>query len=73
MMDISEAEFLDDTSPVDMEEGVNDRNYDKNEKNYEEKEAECLDDNSHYDMEEGLYDRNDDKNEKTMRKKKQNA
>ena len=32
MMDICEAEFPDDTSPVDMEEGVNDRKDDKNEK-----------------------------------------
>ena len=40
MMDICEAEFQDDTSPVDMEEGVNDVKYDKNENNDEEKEAE---------------------------------
>ena len=32
-MDIYEAEFLDDTSPIDMEEGVSDRKDDKNEKN----------------------------------------
>ena len=29
-MDICEAEFPDDTSTVDMEEGVNDRKYDNN-------------------------------------------
>ena len=32
MMDIREAEFPDDISPVDMQEGVNDRKDDKNEK-----------------------------------------
>ena len=30
MMDIREAEFPDETSPIDMEEGVNDREDDKN-------------------------------------------
>ena len=46
-MDICEAECSNDTSPVGMEEGVNDRKYDKNETNDEKKEAElhfpCLD------------------------------
>ena len=32
-----EAEYPDDTSPVDMEEGVSDRKYDKNEKMMREK------------------------------------
>ena len=40
-MDTSEAEFSDDTSPIDKDEGVNDIKDDKN-KNYDEdKEAEC--------------------------------
>ena len=33
-----EAECLDDTPPYDIEEGVSDRNYNKNEKYYEENE-----------------------------------
>ena len=37
--DEKEAEFPDDTYPVEIEEGVNDRKDDKNEKNHEEKEA----------------------------------
>ena len=32
MMDICETEWPADTSPVDMEEGVNDRKYDRNKK-----------------------------------------
>ena len=35
MIYVCEAEFPDDTSSVDMEEGVNDRKDDKNEKNDE--------------------------------------
>ena len=46
-----------------MEEGVSDRNDDKNEKYDEEKEAECPDDTSTIDVEEGVSDRNDDNNE----------
>ena len=34
-MDIFEVEFPDETSPVDMEEGENDRKYDKNDENGE--------------------------------------
>ena len=39
-----------------MEEGENDRNYGKNEKNDEGKEAEYLDDTSPDEMEEGVSD-----------------
>ena len=56
-----------------MQEGLSDRNDDKNEKNYEEKEAECPDDTSPVEMEEGVNYRKDDKNEKMMRKKIQNG
>ena len=63
MMYIFEAEFLDDTSPVQMDKSVNDRKDDKNEKNDEGKEAECLDDTSHIEMDERVNDRNDNKNE----------
>ena len=58
------AEFPDDTSPVEMEEGVKDINDDNNELYDEGKEAECLDDNSLDKMEEGENDRNDNKNKK---------
>ena len=51
-----EAEFPDDTSIIEMEEGVNDITDDKNEKNDEGKEAECLDETSPADMEEGVSD-----------------
>ena len=71
MMDICEPECPYDTSTVDMEEGVNDRNYDKN-KNTEGKEAECPDDTSTVDMEEGVNDRKYDNNKNVMRKKRQN-
>ena len=50
-----------------MEEGTNDRKYDKNEKNDEEKEAECPQDTYPVDMEEGVSDRKEDKNEKMTR------
>ena len=56
-------ECLDETSPVDIEEGVKDIKDDNNEKNYWGKEAECLDDNSPDDMEECVSDRKYDKNE----------
>ena len=44
-----------------MEEGVNDRNYDKNEKNDKKKNAKCHDDTCPVDMEEGVNNLNDDK------------
>ena len=47
-----------------MEEGVNDKKYDKNEKKDEGKEAECPDYTSPVDMEECLGDRKDDNNGK---------
>ena len=56
-----------------MEKGVNDRKYEKNEKNDEEKEAECPDDNPPVDIEETVSDIKDDKNEKNMRKNRQNS
>ena len=46
-----------------MEEGVNDRNDNKNEKYDGEKEAECLDDTSRVEIEEVVSDRKYDKNE----------
>ena len=55
-----------------MQEGVSDRNDDKNEKNDEGKESEFPDDTSLVDIEEGVSDRKDDKNEKMMSKKRQN-
>ena len=45
-------EFLDDTSPVYMEEDVSDRKDGKNEKNDEEKQTEFPDDTSPVEMEE---------------------
>ena len=57
-----EAEFLYDTSPDEMEEGVNYRIYYNNETNDEGKEEEFQDDTSPVDIEEGLSDRKDDKN-----------
>ena len=64
IMDVCEAEFLVDASPIEMEEGVNDRNDDNNEKYEEEKEAEFPDDTSLVEMEVGVGDRKDDNNEK---------
>ena len=64
MMDMCYSEFPNATSPVDMEEGVNDRKYDKNEKNDEEKDTECPDDTLPVDIEESVGDRNDNRNEK---------
>ena len=73
MMDIREAEFSDENSPIETEERVNDRKYNKNEKYGKEKEPECPDETSPVDMEEGVSDRKYDKNENTMRKKRQNS
>ena len=53
-----------------MEEGVNDINYDKDEKNDEGKQAECPYYTSPVEMEEGVKDINDDKNEKTLQGKR---
>ena len=66
-------EFPDETSPVEMEEGVNDRKNDKNEKNDEEKQEECPYDTPPVDIEESGSARIDDNNEKNMREKRQNA
>ena len=63
MMRGKEAECPDDTSPVDMEEGVNDIKDDKNEKNYWVKDAECYDESYPIEMEEDVKYLNDDKNE----------
>ena len=62
MMDICEAECLDDTSTVDVEEAVNHRKDYNNEIIDEEKEAECLDDTAPVDIDEGVSDRKDDNN-----------
>ena len=64
-------ECLYDTSPVEMEEGVNYRNYDKNEKGYEETEVEFPYDTYLVVMEEGVCYRNDDKNESNYVRKKE--
>ena len=71
--EVKEAEFPDDTSPLDTEEGVKYINYDRNKKYGAEKEAKCPDDTSLIEMEEGVSDGNDDKNEKLMRRKRQNS
>ena len=47
-----------------MEEGVNDRKYENNEKNDGGKEAEFPDDTSRVSIEECVINRKDDKNEK---------
>ena len=52
-----------------MQEGLSDRNDDKNEKNYEEKEAECPDDTSPVEMEEGVNDRRCEKDKKNDEEK----
>ena len=54
MMDKCEAELLYDISPIEKEEGVNDRNYDKNKTYDEEKEAEFPYVTPTYDMEEDV-------------------
>ena len=66
-----EAELPDYTSPVEMEEGVSDKNMIRI-KNDEEKEAEFPYYTSPFDMQEGVNDIRDEKNEKTTRKKRQN-
>ena len=58
----SDAEFSDDTSPIEKEKGVNDRKDDRSEKNDEGGEAEKPDDTLPVDMEEGGSDRKNDKN-----------
>ena len=63
-MDICEVELPNDTYTIDMEVGVNDRKYDKNEKNDEEKEAEYPDYTCPVEMEEGVNIRKYDKDEK---------
>ena len=55
-MNASEAEFSDETSPIDKEEGVNDRKYDKNEKYDEDKEPESPYDTSTIEMGGGVID-----------------
>ena len=63
IIDICEAEYPDDTSPVEMEEGLNDINDEKKGKNDEEREAECPDETSPVEMEEGVNDRKYENNE----------
>ena len=69
MMDICEAKLPDDTSLVNMEEGINDRKYYNSEQNDEKKEAECPYETSPVDTEEGVNDRRYDKNEKNDEEK----
>ena len=66
-------EWLDDTSPEEMEEDVSDQKNDKSEKNDKIKEAACLDENSLDEMEKEVSDINDKKNEKYTKKKRLNA
>ena len=56
-MNTSEGKFLDDTSPIYKEEGVNDRKDKKNKKYDEDKDPEYPDDTSADEMEEGVIDR----------------
>ena len=60
----SDAEFSDDTSPIEEEKGVNDIKDDRNEKNDEGKDVEFPDGTSPVDTEKGVSERKDDKNEK---------
>ena len=62
-MNTSEVELSDETSPIQNEEGLNDRKDDKNKKYDEDKYPECLDNTSTVDMEEGVVDRKDDSKE----------
>ena len=55
--EVKEVEYPDDTSPVDMEEGLSDIKDDNNVKYDEEKEEECLYDTSPDEMEEGVSDK----------------
>ena len=72
-MNTREAESSYDTSPIEKEEGLNDRKDDKN-KNYDkDKEPECSDYTSTVDMEEGVMDRNDESKRKNMREKRLNS
>ena len=57
-------ECHDETSPVEMEEGIKYINDDKVEIYDEEKEEECLDDTSNDEMEEGVNYINENNNEK---------
>ena len=59
-MNTRQAEFADETSTIEKQEGVNDRKYDKNKKYDEDKEPECPDDTSTVEMEEGVIDRKDE-------------
>ena len=56
----SDAEFSDDTSPIDKEKGVNDRKYDKNKKYNEDKEPVFPDDTYSVEMEEDVIDITDE-------------
>ena len=56
-MNTSEAEFSDDTYPIEKEEGKNDRKDDRNKKYDEDKEPEYPDDTSTVEMEEDVIDR----------------
>ena len=68
-----EAEFPDDSSPIEVEEGVSDRNDDKNEEIDEGKEEECLDDTSPDEMEERVRDKKMTGVKTMMRTQRQNA
>ena len=57
-MNKSEAEFSDYTSPIEMEEVVNDRKDNKNKKYDRDKEPEFPDDTSTVDMEEDIINKN---------------
>ena len=72
-MNTSEAKFSDDNYPIDKEEGVNDRKYDKNKEYDEGKEPEFPDDTSIVDMEEDVIDRKYLSKTNMMREKRLNA
>ena len=52
-----EAQWIDDTSPIDMEKGVNDINHENNENNDKVRDTECPDYTTLVEMEEGVSDR----------------
>ena len=56
----SDAEFSDYTSPIEKEEGINDRKDDKNRKDNEDKEPVLPDDTSSVEMEEDLINKKDE-------------
>ena len=69
----SDAEFSDDTSPIEKEKGVNDRKYDNNKTCNKDKEPVLPDDTSSVEMEEDVIERKDESTKNMMREKRMNA